>query len=529
MFFASLASQYVASGTTYLVTNNATLVSAFAAAVAGDTVQFNADIPAPASNTMINFAPGITVQNDGTPRVIGSAGQSFGYLFQCLNATGITTLTTWKSGLTFHVKSANSTNLGLASFFFANGTLSLSSRFTGLNGATPGSAGLKQVRISDSVAYPVVCDLYGNIADTGSADLVSIDGHYATATGLITDHHVNSRVDGHDLVLYSPGSGGSDNWFTGHGGIPCRLFGGNLTSIGGGPGINSAPVNGTMELYGVAMNVAGWTTSTSADCIAATKIVGCAITGAPTSTAANNWARVAIYGDANKTGERSCFIGGTSTIPVVKGNGHAVGKEPVIGYRTSIDVYSALRAVSDSLSGIGEHPVSTQAIGALMALNSLTSNTATVRNTAFRPGNTWPVAANCDLNAVSSSAGGRSGIFPSGGSTDCHSWDWTGSTTVYGIRVDTASGSLATNCSMIATSGAQFGGSAANAVNCTTDGSTPSGASVGTGGLGAQLTSGTGLAMYNSIEAYLTANAIGTGAGTGFTEYTSIATTMAAF
>lgn len=512
------------SGITYLVSNNATLVSSFAAAGAGDTIRFIADIPSPASNTLVNFSPGITVENDGIPRVIGSATQTNGYLFQCLNASGISTMTTWKSNLTFHCKDANSNNIGLASFFFANGTLSLSSRFTGRNGATTGSAGQKQVRICDSVAYPVVADLFGNIADTGSGDLVSMDGHYATTTGLTTDHNVNSRIDGHDLVLYSPGSGSSDNWYTGHGGIQCRLFGGTLSSIGGGPGINSAPVNATMELYGVAMDVSGWNGS-QRGVIALTKGVGCSITGAPTSTTNGS---VIVYGDANKTSERSCWIGGTSTIPVFKGNGHT--NPPVVGYRSTVNCYAGRRSTADECVGFGDIATPTQAIGALTAFNTVDINSATVRNAAFRPANTWDVASNWTVSIATCSASGKSVIFPTGGSTNSHSWLCTGATNNFGIRVDAvgASGSIATNCAFLATA-AQFGGSASNAVNCTIDGSTPSGASIGTGGLGSQLTSGIGLAMYTALETYLAANSSGTGAGTGFTEYNSIATTMSSF
>lgn len=495
----------------FIVTDTASMLSAFSSAVAGDVIEFRADIPAPASNTKISFAPGITVRTDGTPRSVGTAVQTAGYTWECLNPTGVTTKTTWGAGLTLHCKDANTGSSSLASFFFAYGVLEFRSRLTGRNGGTgrPGN----QITLIDSASYPVIADLYGNVADTAATDLVSGIG-YGSASGIVTEHHPSSRIDGHDLVLYSPGTGGTDNWFTAHQGIPMRIFGGTLSQIGGGPGVNSGPDNATMELYGVAIDVSNYNGQQNA--IVVTKMVGCNITGSPTATNS----RILLNGDANAPTERSVVIGCTSTLPIFKGSGHSLA--PVI-YRNTINCYAGRRGVIDTVAGIGDAAL--QSTDLFIARNTMDINSATVRNKAIETSYTSSICTNCDISIVSCSAGGRSILHPIGGTgnlSQFHSMRCTGANALFGIRVDTATNAVATDCAFLAATAAQFGGSAANAVNCTIDGSTPSGASIGVAGAGPQLTSGTGLAMVNALEAYLAANASGTGAGTGYTPYAAI-------
>lgn len=516
MFFAATE---IYTGKLWPVTDAASMVAAFAGAVTDDIIEFRADIPAPGANTQIVFKPGITVRNDGTPRVIGSSGQSFGWSFTC-NAAGNYQRTSWGSGLTFHcINSLPADNFG--SFVFGNGRLEMSSRFTGKNGGS-GRQG-NQISIYDSVSYPVIADLFGNVADTASSDVLSAIG-YRQTNDVVTDHNPGSRVDGWDLVLYSPGTNGSDNWITTHQGLPVRVFGGTFSQVGSGPGVNSGPVTSTMELYGVSMDVSAWAGANNYSLIVVTKAVGCQVIGSPTSSA-----RIAVFGDANKPLERSCWIGGSSTLPIFKGDGHVTGREPVIGYRSTVNAAASCRASSDSVVGFGDLGLPFQAIGSLSAFNSVDINSATVRNKAFDPKTTWLVASNFDVTIQACSASSRSVIHPTGGSTNCHSWKCTGANTQYGIRVDAATGSVATDCAFLAVTAAQFGGSAANAINCTLNGATPSGASIGVAGRGPQLTSGIGLAMYDALEAYLAANSSGVGAGTGYTKYQPISATMASF
>jgi hypothetical protein len=508
------------------------MLSAFSAATSGMVIEFRADIPAPATPTRVAVVPGVTVRTDGVDRTIGTAAQAAGYSFECDASAGQSALTTFGDGrLTLFVANsyaASGPPSAYAGILFVCGNVRLDmKRVSGDRGA--GVGGSQNVlclfmEVDASSSTPaMIADIYGQY-DTSGGDIISSRG-YGGFTGTVTQNNPASRVTLHDTRIFGAGSGGIDNWVTCHSGLAIYAYGGYWTNPGGGPPVNHNPSNGTCELYGVRMDITS-TVNYSGNSITCTKMVGCIVEGTP--AAADTGAAVRIYGDPQKPTERSCCIKTTSTISILSAG--TLSKETVFARNTHSPDTSKSNYVC-----CGDYSGSDPTMGSLLYGSTFNVNSSGARQYAVQNRIAWPVMANCDLNSLVASSSGI-GIRPATGrgiAQAADSWKWTGSTTANAAAYDNASSTVTdfaaktTNATLLVngTNPALTG----TAVNCTSDGSTPPGASVGTAGRGGQLQGGVGASMWTSVEAYLSANVSGRGAGVGFIPYTSVDATMAAF
>lgn len=271
---------------TFTVNNSAGLSSAAFSAVSGDVINVTANITATVLATILTFAAGVEI-NYGGFTVSGFVWIWDGGTSGHYNPTIVRNGTIDVTGA-FHSGQLGSLNPKRGAYFFTDLTVS------GLSGG--GVANGKTFACLDSsTARCEVTMTRVNVLNS-SSDCVS--------SGCISGTSMpTSWLKLFDCDLSSPGANVSDNCLTSHNNFAVYMFDGSLANPGGGPIVNSAPVNSTMELYRVAIAVSGTTE------IHVTKIVGCTVTGTSSGD-------VVLHGDSLKSSEPSVCHQNTLSVGV---------------------------------------------------------------------------------------------------------------------------------------------------------------------------------------------------------------------
>jgi hypothetical protein len=515
----------------FVATDNTSWETAIASATAGQIIEIQANIPAPTTSKRLAVTPGVTIRPmAGNTYSVGTAGQTAGYSYNVDASAGQTALTVIATGVMYYVGNSYASGVPATNarggWRFLCGKGQFNAGISGIRGAGAGNSVEVSIIFEDSAAYPVQFDCYGPTITNSGGDLVSTMG-YGGFNTTVDQHNAASMVSVYDATVNTPGPQAIDNLATGHAGLPLRIFGGIWSGGKNGPLFRCNPVTTPLEIYGAVIDITGATldSTQNGETISATKFVGNSVIG---SVSATNY-KILICPDGNNPTQRSCAIGNSSVVPLYNSYTHSLA--PVF-YRNTLAPYAALNASANAIVGLGDTTINVPVLGALSAYNKVSMNTSTVRNVAFRPAITWPIASNFEMVPTTVTGLESTAIAPTGGATVCHSWQWTGSgASKWAFRGDQGgSASSIVDCATKLTSDGTLllpaGSSSGTATNCTIDGSTPSGASVGLAGRGSQLQSGIGLSLYNAVEAYLAANTGRTPGITG-TYYTSVATPMA--
>lgn len=260
-------------GTVYVVTDEATLTTARTSAVPGDTVRVAANVPAAVATTLITWnAAGITFETDGTDREFSG----FCWFFD--NA-GNYAKTTFKAGLTFNTTGVNPSGTNYGGFRLHRGSFEGRCKVAGATGSTTAKFG-NTFNVTCTNDQRVECDWIGGELATSSADVVSA---FNVGGGSGSAGPNNSYLITRDTYIHHAGAGASDNLFTSHDLIKMHAYGGTMSNAGGGPIVNSAPVNCEMGLHGVAIDITGQAVDSHVS-----QLEGCTITGTP-GAGANFW------------------------------------------------------------------------------------------------------------------------------------------------------------------------------------------------------------------------------------------------
>lgn len=247
--------------TTYNANSSATLITAAASAVSGDTINITSNITAAVTATVLAVATGSTLLVNGFTISgfcwVWDGGTSGQYITPTTITGGNGTFS-----LTGCDNAAKSASVCVSrGKFILNGL-----NFTGLGATTT----TKQFAAEcSSTARVEVTATNCNFANSKN-DVVSsgcIGGGVAAA---------GSFAKYYNCTMASPGTGTADNCLTSHNTVPTYMYGGSLGPAGGGPLFNSAPNDVPFELYDVAINATG----NPADCNCSA-LVRCTITGTP--------------------------------------------------------------------------------------------------------------------------------------------------------------------------------------------------------------------------------------------------------
>lgn len=270
---AAIIAAGAASGTVYTVTSEATLNTAKTLAVAGDTVRIAADVTAAVATTLITWnAAGITFETDGTDRTLAG----FCWFFD--NA-GNYTKTMFKAGLFFNTAGVNPSGTNYGGFRVHRGKFEGRCKVAGATGSAVAKFG-NTFNATCTNDQRVECDWIGGELATSSADVVSA---FNVGGGSGSAGPNNSYLITRDTYIHHAGAGASDNLFTSHDLIKMHAYGGTMSNAGGGPIVNSAPVNCEMGLHGVAIDITGQAIDSHVS-----QLEGCVITGTP-GAGANFW------------------------------------------------------------------------------------------------------------------------------------------------------------------------------------------------------------------------------------------------
>jgi hypothetical protein len=283
------------------VTTAAQIEAAVAAATATTQISIDASITATTPGTMLALPAGCTLGES-------AAYTLSGYYIQCQAAGNyaVTTLGTVAKRLTIVSPNTNSGNTILGTVHLENGKFVVNASIQGANGGGNKNGNLLSCFTSGN--NRVEADIYGDYQNS-SADIVAIDvgTNPAPATSYLRAWGCKFR---------SPGSGSADNWFTNHGNCPSYAIGCDFALPGtAGPGINSAPVTSTMEIYGGQVDMTGSAGTVSSD-LFLTRIVGVKIVG----TSANN---IRLVADANKA-KPSMALRCQTTVPIIAEGAHTL-------------------------------------------------------------------------------------------------------------------------------------------------------------------------------------------------------------
>jgi hypothetical protein len=277
------------------------LESAMSTATSSSVIRIDANISATVPGTVLNIPGGCTIEESASFSLSG-------YYLNC-QASGLystTRIGTVPKRLTIVSPTTNATNTVLGTVHLENGKFVLNANVQGANGG--GNKNGNLVSFFTSNNNRVEADIYGNY-QTASADCVAID----VGTNPVPS---TSYMRAWGCVFRSPGTGSSDNWFTNHGNCSSYAIACDFANPGTtGPGINSAPVNSTMEIYGGQIDMTGSAGTTSSD-LFLTRLVGVKIIG----TSSNN---IKLVADSNKS-KPSYALRCQSSINILASGVHAL-------------------------------------------------------------------------------------------------------------------------------------------------------------------------------------------------------------
>lgn len=277
------------------ITTAAELEAAAASATPGQVFSLDADITAPAA-ALLSWPAGVTILEPTTRQISG-----YYWRFYSGGNYATTRLGSVPRRLTLVSPTTNAAGTYNGTVECREGNFSVYAKVTGPNGG--GNKVGNLVNFGTLNGNRVEANFYGG-AENSSADCVSID----VGAGGVPE---TSYLRAWSPRCRAPGSAGSDNWFTGHGNVPCQVFNPDFaTPSTSGPGINSAPVNATMEVYGGVIDMTG---AGSLGDLYVTRLVGTQIIGSTTRT-------VYLVADALKpTKPAVCLRVQSSASIVVKG------------------------------------------------------------------------------------------------------------------------------------------------------------------------------------------------------------------
>lgn len=471
-----------------IVTTSAELVSAASAATVGSIITIGADITAASLGTILTFPAGVKIKENAAWTVSG-----FRWKFHSAGNYTTTTIGLVKNRLIIDGTGTAADNATVGTVECRAGDFDVYCKITGASGASPGNRAGNIISFTGTSAIKCNGRLYGDYGNA-TRDVVSAFSYDAS-----TPAHANSSVTlMAGATVHHPGAGGTDNWFTGHEYFKMYAFNATFTNCSAsGPGINSAPVTSTMELYGCNLDFTG----ASATANNVTAMVGCVVTGPATAS-------INIRADDNYPTQAAKFIKSSSAISVYAAGAHTV--TPIIDSLTTtttgIFVGSAFGAgntgstVVISRSTLGVSAANSEAI---RVLNSADIYNCTVTATGVAA-NTYPIRAYTPSDASTATVN----IFSCSINPGLNALNYACRNDA--IRTVMAIQDSQTKCTT-AINFTGSGGTFSGATNCTTDGSVPSGASVGASNACSQLQA---LPWYSGLVSYLATQPATPGAGT---------------
>jgi len=309
------------------ITTASQLEAAALTAVPGSVYSIDSDITATVAGTVLSWPAGVTIQESTARTITG-----YFWRFYSGGNYAVTRVGTEPRRLTLVSANTNGAGTYNGTVECQRGKFEFYAKVTGLNGG--GNKVGNLVNFITSNFNRVEADFYGG-AETSSADCVAVD----VGTNSVP---ASSYLRGWSPRCRAPGPNGSDNWFTGHGNIPCYVFNPDFAVPStNGPGINSAPVNATMEIYGGSIDLTG--AGGNGD-LFVTRLVGTQITGSTTRT-------VYIVADALKPTKPAACLRVQSTAPIVAKGVHTLAPVFVEAEMTAPNMYVGVLAVGPDYSG----------------------------------------------------------------------------------------------------------------------------------------------------------------------------------
>lgn len=310
---------------TYTANSSATMISAAAAAVAGDLINVTGTFAAASTGTVLDIATGVEIHGNSNT-VTGFVWRSDG------GASGQYVTTSNWHDITLNVTGAF--NAGeLASVVLKRGKFAVTDvTITGLSGG--GTANGKSIAVMDTSTARCEATLTRVTIPNSSSDCASTNAISGTSSPA-------SFLKLYNCTLQNPGVNAADNCLTSHNNFPIYAYDCTINTPGGGPIVNSAPVNSTLELYRCAIGVSG---STEIHC---TKIVGCTITG----TSSGN---VVLHGDSLKSTESSIAAFNTLSVGMTLFNTDLVNSPEIYKNTFNVDdkgiAYSSASNITSTMA-----------------------------------------------------------------------------------------------------------------------------------------------------------------------------------
>lgn len=345
-FFKTLIASAAAAASAVVpisITTAAELEAAAASATPGSVYSIDADITATVAGTVLTWPAGVTIQESTTRTITG-----YFWRFYSAGNYAVTRVGTVPRRLTLVSANTNAAGTYNGTVESREGKFAFYAKVTGPNGG--GSKVGNLVNFGTLNGNRVEADFYGG-AENSSADCVSIDlgSGGVAATSYLRAWSPRCRA---------PGSNGSDNWFTGHESIPCYAFDPDFaTPSTSGPGINSAPVNATMEIYGGTIDMTG---AGALGDLYVTRLVGTRIIGTTTRT-------VYLVADALKPTKPAVCLRVQSTAPIVLKGTHTVA--PVYGEVEMTVAGKYVGSLSAAPDYVGPAPLIAKIKGTLTTAN----------------------------------------------------------------------------------------------------------------------------------------------------------------